>query len=152
MKRQFAIAALLLGALLGLGLLALRHARQNRTSGSARAKPAKALSSELERVDATKLFRAYAGGEANADPIYRGKRMTITGNVATVRIDAGVPAVILGSALEPVIATGVDEASAASLVPGAAIELDCTIVGKVVDMPNLDCGPHGVPRPLTPPP
>ena len=102
---------------------------------------------ELERLAVGNLYDAYLGGSASADALYRGKRYTILGNVvSTASVDAGVSQVVLGSKLEPVIATGVDSAAAGSFINGSAIELECTVTGAVAAMPMLDCGPNGQPR------
>ncbi len=67
----------------------------------------------LTRLVAGNLFDAYAGG--GADAIYRGKHYTLVGNVVSVSVDAGVPQVVLGSKLQPVVATGIDKGAALGL-------------------------------------
>ena len=104
----------------------------------------------LTKLVAGNLFDAYAGGEADA--IYRGKRYTLVGSVVSVNVDAGAQQVVLGSKLQPVVATGIDKAAALALITGAAIEIDCTVTGATAEIPNVDCGPNGVPRPVSPPP
>jgi hypothetical protein len=103
----------------------------------------------LTRLVAGNLFDAYAGG--GADAIYRGKRYTLVGNVVSLSVDAGVQQVVLGSKLQPVVATGIDKGAALALVTGAEteIEIDCTVIGATAEIPNVDCGPNGVPRPVS---
>ena len=103
----------------------------------------------LARVAVGNLYAAYIGGSASADAVYRGKRYTIIGQVVAANVDAGASQLVLGSKLEPVIATGVEKGAAASLVIGSAIELDCTVTGAVAEIPTLDCGPNGMPRPVS---
>ena len=103
----------------------------------------------LKKIVAGNLFDAYAGG--GADAIYQGKRYTLVGNVVSLSVDAGVQQVVLGSTLQPVVATGIDKGAASALVTGAAIEIDCTIIGATAEIPNVDCGPNGVPRAASPP-
>jgi hypothetical protein len=150
MRRPLRIAVFAVSAISCVALLL--HLHRGPSARTESGSPAPPKPAALERVTAAKLFEAYTAGAASADPVYRGKRVTIIGNVATVRSDAAVPAVVLGSNLEPVIATGIDGNSAASLIPGSAIEVDCTVNGKIVDMPSVDCGPNGVPRPVAPEP
>ena len=104
----------------------------------------------LTRLAAGNLSDAYAGG--GADAVYQGKRFTIFGDVVSSDVDAGVQHVVLGSKLRPINTTGIDEGAAAALVVGATIEVDCTVTGAIADIPSVDCGPNGLPRPISPPP
>jgi hypothetical protein len=106
--------------------------------------------SQLTTLAAGNLFDAYAGG--GADAIYRGRRYTLVGGVVSINVDAGAAQLVLGSKLKPVIATGIDKSAAATLVPDAQIQIDCTVTVAQADIPSLDCGPNGVPRPVSPPP
>jgi hypothetical protein len=118
-----------------------------------RESPAEASSArpaQLTTLAAGNLFDAYAGG--GADAIYRGRRYTLVGGVVSINVDAGAAQLVLGSKLKPVIATGIDKGAAATLVPDAEIRIDCTVTGAEADIPSLDCGPNGVPRPVSPPP
>jgi tRNA_anti-like len=136
---------------IGVGIvLSKRHHRSHAQSEPV--KPAHAVPQPLERLTVEKLYDAYSGGAASADPVYRGKRFTIVGNVAAVRADAGPSQVVLGSDLQPVIATGLAAGSASALTKGQPIEADCTVSGAVMAMPTIDCGPEGVPRPVSPAP
>ena len=112
--------------------------------------PVKKGAAPLTRLAAGNLSDAYAGG--GADAVYQGKRFTIVGDVVASDLDAGVHHVVLGSKLRPINATGIDEGAAAALVVGATIEVDCTVTEAIADIPSLDCGPNGVPRPVSPPP
>ena len=117
-------------------------------TASSRAKPPPPLT----RLAASTLADAYAGGGADADATYRGKRFTVFGDVVSVDVDAGEHHLVFGSKLRPLIATGVDEGAASALVVGATIEIDCTVTGAIAEIPTIDCGPNGVPRALSPPP
>ena len=120
----------------------------------AKAKATRASSSDsttaspplLIRLPAGNLCDAYAVGGADAQ--YRGKRYTIVGNV--LGADAGAHRVLLGSNLRPIVAVGIDDHAAAALCAGSAIEIDCVVTGATVGIPNLDCGPNGLPRPVAP--
>ena len=105
---------------------------------------------QLTTLAAGNLFDAYAGG--GADAIYRGRRYRLVGNVVSVSVDAGIAQVVLGSKLKPVVATDIDSSAALALVPDSAIQIDCTVTGASAEIPKLDCGPNGVPRPVSPPP
>jgi hypothetical protein len=102
---------------------------------------------ELARITAGNLFDAYAGG--GADAIYRGRRYTLVGTVGSV--DSEGERVVLGSKLHPVVATGIEKGAIAGLVVDAEVEIDCTVVAAIAEIPQVDCGPNGVPRPVSPP-
>lgn len=104
---------------------------------------------ELPRLPCDELSHAYAASGASADQIYQGKRFTVLGNVVSVNEDGGTPHVVLGSKLEPVVAHGVAKEAAVMLIPNASIELDCVVTGSIADIPQLDCGPHGIPRAIS---
>ena len=59
---------------------------------------------------------------------------------------------VLGSDLRPIVAVGIDKQAAAALVVGSAIEIDCMVTGATIDIPDLDCGPNGLPRSVAPQP
>jgi tRNA_anti-like len=141
-----AFVVLLAGICVGL-VLRGRHRSPHAQSEPAKASVAKPVT--FERLTTEKLFSAYAAGAASADPTYRGKRFTVVGNVAAIRVDAGAPQVVLGSDLQPVIATGLAQGTVSSLTEGAAIEADCTVTGAIVGMPTIDCGPEGAVRPVS---
>jgi hypothetical protein len=109
---------------------------------------------ELERVPAATLYEAYSDDGAAADEKYKGKRFTITSKVVKgISAEAGAPdpaaaKVLIGSDLEPIIASGIDPGSAAALREGAPIEIDCVVTGAIAEIPTLDCGPHGIVRPI----
>ena len=116
------------------------------------AHPQVAPQPKLTQLAIGKLADAYAGGTADADALYRGKRYAVVGNVVSVQSDAGAGRVVLGSKLQPVVATGLDPNAAATLVTDTPIEADCMVTGAIGEIPNLDCGPNGLPRPVSPPP
>lgn len=130
---------------LGMPFWACSH-RTDSSPTPSKKSPAPALT----RLATGNLSDAYVGG--GADATYLGKRFTIFGDVVSSEVDGGVHHVVLGSKLRPINATGIDEGAAAALVVGATIEVDCTVTGAVADIPNIDCGPNGLPRPLSPPP
>jgi hypothetical protein len=109
---------------------------------------------ELERVPAATLYDAYSDDGAAADAKYKGKRFTITSKVVkAISPEPGAPEpttakVLIGSELEPIIASGIDLGSAASLREGAPIEIDCVVTGAIAEIPTLDCGPRGIVRPI----
>jgi hypothetical protein len=146
------------GRKMGLGLLLVlvlasagiyERQRHSRAAGRSSSAPAHTEPIPLDRLPADTLFDAYGNDAALADEKYKGKRFTITSQVVKVeQSDTVSPTVLLGSALEPVIATGISQTSALALAQGAPVEVDCVVTGSVAELPTLDCGPHGVVRPI----
>jgi hypothetical protein len=90
--RRLSVAAVVLAAACSHG-----PAPSASSSGAAVNAPKKA---ELTRVTTATLFQAYAGDAAAADAVYRGKRYTVVGPVASIQVDAGAQKLVLGSKLE----------------------------------------------------
>jgi tRNA_anti-like len=149
--RNYAVLAATLLLLASGGYAVHKHARAHAQISST---PAPVKTPELERVPATTLYDAYSDDGAVADQKYRGKRFTITSKVVkVVRPEDGAPEpatakVLIGSDLEPIIASGISPGSAAGLREGAPIEIDCVVTGAVAEIPTLDCGPQGIVRPI----
>jgi hypothetical protein len=150
-SRNYAAAAALVLLLASGGYEIHKHGRAH-AQISAIPTPSKAP--ELERVPAATLYDAYSDDGAAADEKYHGKRFTITSKVVkVVSAEPGAPAsptakVLIGSDLEPILASGIDPGSAAGLREGAPIEIDCVVTGAIAEIPTLDCGPHGIVRPI----
>lgn len=93
-------------------------------------------------IAANALFRAYKDNEVSADDAYKGKRLLVTGHVASIdkdMFDHIIVRLASGSMFQTVDATMMpsEKSQAAGLHKGTAVSVLCTGNGKVMD-PQLD--------------
>jgi len=91
------------------------------------------------RVTADELIAAYQANEISADSEYKGKKLRVTGALAS--IDSGMndePILHIGSKVFPTVsARGVSKSSAVALTKGAQITVECKGDGEIGGMPML---------------
>lgn len=102
-----------------------------------------AASAAQTRVSARQLYAAYQENEISADATYKGKRVEISGVVASIESDlSDMPLVMLegGDVTETdtVNLSGLSKAQAASLTKGQNAVFQCTVQGEVLGVPLLE--------------
>jgi hypothetical protein len=96
-------------------------------------------------VDAVRLYKDYAANEVSADEVYKGKRLKVTGTVASIDKDFMDNVVIRlqgPSDFQSAAATmrASEKKLAAALTKRAKIALSCNGHGRTLDAPSLeDC-------------
>jgi hypothetical protein len=93
-------------------------------------------------IDADALIKAYQDNEVAADEKYKGKKMRVTGKLAS--IDSGLddePVLQLGTQIFPLVqAHGVEKKIAANLKKDTNITVECKGDGELASIPQLkDC-------------
>lgn len=93
-------------------------------------------------ITARQLYRDYEANEVAADVLYKGKRLLITGEVATIQTDLmDEPQVLLkAGSVEQVMISGLSREAAGALGKGEAVSAACTGNGMILGAPvTRDC-------------
>lgn len=93
-------------------------------------------------ITARQLYRDYEANEVAADVLYKGKRLLITGEVATIQTDLmDEPQVLLkAGSVEQVMISGLSREAAGALGKGEAVSAACTGNGMILGSPvTRDC-------------
>ncbi|WP_421575362.1 OB-fold protein [Stenotrophomonas maltophilia] len=93
-------------------------------------------------ITARQLYRDYEANEVAADVLYKGKRLLITGEVATIQTDLmDEPQVLLkAGSVEQVMISGLSSEAAGALNKGKAVTAACTGNGMIMGSPvTRDC-------------
>jgi len=93
-------------------------------------------------ITARQLYRDYEANEVAADVLYKGKRLLITGEVATIQTDLmDEPQVLLkAGSFEQVMISGLSREAAGALGKGEAVSATCTGNGMILGAPVMrDC-------------
>lgn len=93
-------------------------------------------------ITARQLYRDYEANEVAADVLYKGKRLLITGEVATIQTDLmDEPQVLLkAGSVEQVMISGLSREAAGALGKGEAVSAVCTGNGMILGAPvTRDC-------------
>ena len=97
-------------------------------------------------IPAEDLYRAYQTNEADADKLYKGKIVIVTGTIGAVRTarpDLGLAGGInlVDSRQKPIVncfGFDSDQNALAKLRPGQEITVKCKGAGKIAGFPSLD--------------
>ncbi len=93
-------------------------------------------------ITARQLYRDYEANEVAADVLYKGKRLLITGEVATIQTDLlDEPQVLLkAGSVAQVMISGFSREAAGALGKGEAVTAACTGNGMILGSPvTRDC-------------